>query len=360
MKKIILIILLLCTTGCYDYIELNDLSIITGISVDYAEENYLVGFEILNAQKTSSGEEDKKSFTVEGQGKNIAEAFNNAAKETPKKPYYTHLKCLIISEDIAEDYLKNIVDFLVRNSELRNEEFIVVLAGNSKAISMLKNSSENNPIVSATIENMIKNNKYYKNNSSSKSFDKMLTDILTYGKDATMTVINKEDKNFNIVGIGAFKDYKLQDILSSQETITYNVLNNNVFNAYYTKKCDKNDLNMTISIYDSKTDYKVKNNRIKITAELEATIVENNCNIDLHDTNVYLDLDKQFSKILKKDINKLVEKSINLKSDILGLGQTYYIATRRKSDDLWLNLDYEVDVKLKVNKKGLIFEVKHD
>ena len=55
MKKIILITLLLFfTTGCYDYMELNDLSIISGIAIDKVEDKYKVTFEILNDQKSNN------------------------------------------------------------------------------------------------------------------------------------------------------------------------------------------------------------------------------------------------------------------------------------------------------------------
>ena len=53
MKKIIiLIVLIFLTSGCYDNIELNNLAIITGLGIDYKDDNFYLTYEILNDIKT--------------------------------------------------------------------------------------------------------------------------------------------------------------------------------------------------------------------------------------------------------------------------------------------------------------------
>ena len=80
MKKIIFILLIpLFLGGCYDYQELNDLAIISGIAIDY-EDDYEVTFEVLECQK----ENDEKTSYVKATGKTISEAFANASLKIPK------------------------------------------------------------------------------------------------------------------------------------------------------------------------------------------------------------------------------------------------------------------------------------
>ena len=52
MKKFILIIPLLCLlTGCYNYRELNDLAIISGVAVSKVEDTYKITAEVVNPKK---------------------------------------------------------------------------------------------------------------------------------------------------------------------------------------------------------------------------------------------------------------------------------------------------------------------
>ena len=52
--KFLIPILLILITGCYNYRELNQLAITTGIGIDKGEEkNYKVTVQVLNTKKTS-------------------------------------------------------------------------------------------------------------------------------------------------------------------------------------------------------------------------------------------------------------------------------------------------------------------
>lgn len=48
MKKIlILLIMILSLTGCKDYIEINDLAILTGIVIDYTDNMYEITAQLI-------------------------------------------------------------------------------------------------------------------------------------------------------------------------------------------------------------------------------------------------------------------------------------------------------------------------
>ena len=53
MKKIIIILICLLLYGCYDYTEINDLVIITGIILDYQNDKYILTSQVIeNENKT--------------------------------------------------------------------------------------------------------------------------------------------------------------------------------------------------------------------------------------------------------------------------------------------------------------------
>ena len=52
MKKFILLLLIpLFLGGCYDYNGLNDLAIISGIAIDYEDDEFKVTFEVISTKK---------------------------------------------------------------------------------------------------------------------------------------------------------------------------------------------------------------------------------------------------------------------------------------------------------------------
>ena len=73
MKKLIILLLLLfCVCGCWNYKELDDYSIINGIAIDKKDDKYEVSVLISNASKSSGENPDSsssKSVVYSGKGK---------------------------------------------------------------------------------------------------------------------------------------------------------------------------------------------------------------------------------------------------------------------------------------------------
>ena len=118
MKKIKILCLLFIScfmTGCWNYNELNDLAITTGIAIDLKEEKYVVSYMIANAKK-SEGESksgETSSVVYSGEGSSISAAYTDLNSKISKIPYISHLEVLIISEDAAKKGVMNIIDFLI-------------------------------------------------------------------------------------------------------------------------------------------------------------------------------------------------------------------------------------------------------
>ena len=62
MKKLIILISIFLLTGCYDYIEIDDLAIISGIVLDYQNDKYNLTSQIIENDK----ETKIKTITTEG------------------------------------------------------------------------------------------------------------------------------------------------------------------------------------------------------------------------------------------------------------------------------------------------------
>lgn len=355
MKKIILLIIILFgLTGCYDYLELNDLAIVSGIIIDYQNDLYDVTFEILSDQKKGKDESTTNAYTLSAKGTSLAEAFSNIAKQTSKMPYYFHLKTLVLSKSASSKKIKEVIDFLLRSPKIKNE-FYVVISKDDNAKEIFTNTNKEIPVVSDYIANMLEINQKTKNISTNFSFEEIIENFINQKRDAAITAIKLSDKNISIEGLAVFNDYKLKNFLTPEESYAYNILTKNVKNAIYNFTC-KDKGKITLSIYESSPSLKINDkNELDISLELGASILEYDCKENLGNPETY----KKFNETYAKEINKSIENFYELiqknQTDILGIDNLYYIKNRKKKN--WYDLNYNIKTKLKINTIGLLFEV---
>jgi len=357
LKKIfILISIIFLLTGCYDNIELDDLAIITGVGIDYKNNKFKLTYEILSDTKT----EDNTallSYTVSGSGKTISEAFINTNYKVSKKAYFAHLKVLVLSESIINGHFEDITDYILRDTNIRSE-FKLVVANNTSPDKILKNNSENHPVVSEVIVNLIDNEKYNNNLVIGETFKQIVAKIISNNYDIILNTVSIKDKQITIDNSYIFKNYDYQNTLSKKDSALYNLLTKDIKSMEFDKNFEKG--NVTITITKSKPSIEVTGSKIKINCDLEGKILENNAKFNLKDTDDYKMLNHKFSKIIKKDIISFIELLQENESDILGLQEIYYKQFRKDNKDLWQNADILVKVNLKINTKGFIFEVKNE
>ena len=96
-KKILIIIipLLFLLTGCYDYKELNSISILSATEINKIDDEFIVSAQAVNPQapdKTSNAQAPFIIYT--GRGKTIQEAYRSIANESSKFLLITFLTAL--------------------------------------------------------------------------------------------------------------------------------------------------------------------------------------------------------------------------------------------------------------------------
>ena len=169
LKIICLFSIILIFGGCYDYNELNSLDIISGIGLSYNEEKYNIVYEVINTNLDKDNTDNKKSFVVEGVGKSLSEAISNVNSKLNKKPYFEHIKVMIIDTNVD---IMQISDYLLR-SNMISTNFYLVLANDPKEI--LEFTSDDKVINANYIYDILKNINYTK---MSNYFDFQVSKIL--------------------------------------------------------------------------------------------------------------------------------------------------------------------------------------
>lgn len=353
MKKIILVILLLLTTGCYDFKELNSLAIIEAIGVDYQDDEYIVTFEILNDKKLENTNIDtaRKTTLVTTHNKKFVKAFEDAIKATPKDAYFYQLKLLLITEDLASHGIEDIVDYLLRLHKV-NKSLYMVMVDDTTIPDILSLDIDNEPVISSAILDLISKNPKLSPVNTSDSFDLMVNKILKKGSDIAIPSVKIEKDTIALSTTKLFNKFKYSGSLTEDETKTYFLLKDSVYDIYY------EDDGNTIAIYDNKVDYSYDKDKITVTFKAEGSIKTINKKYDLRDSNTYIELSKKYSNLIKEDIINLIKASKENNSDFLSLGNLIYNKTPQKFyENCGLEKDIVVKVNINVNRNGLVYEV---
>ena len=343
MKKILLIIIIIFLTGCYNYTEINDLAFISSIGIDYnkTNEKFIVTYEILNDNSTGEAKINK-SYTISAEGKNITDAFNNTSLKVNNKPYFYHLKIIAIDETISKKHMKDVVDYILRNPDVKNEFFLI-----------LDKSDEVDPDIGKKIYKMIKSNEVQNNISIDQNFEATTRFFANNLSNALLNTFTLNDKDEIIeLGLSAFKEYEYVKTLTNEESALFNLIVKDKASLTLNKKED--DKIISVNIYSGKGKIEIKDSQVIYNIDALGEIKVNTTNINLKDEKAYHNLNDEFKKILNEKLLKFIEVLKNDNLDILEVNNLYYEKTRKKMN-IFKSFDFILNTNIKIDKKGLIF-----
>ena len=392
MKKIILsLILLLSLTGCWNYNELNDYSIVSGVAIDKSEDEYEMSVLISNSPKSNSSESNSSESQVvvySGKGKSIFSALKQIGLISPSELYFGSFSVLVISEEVAKDGINNAIDFFVRYPNSR-KNFYVVLSKDSKAKDTLKIMTPLSSFPSQKITDNIKSTTELQGIIASKNFNHLLSIILTQGTELSLNCIeiigdvekgsNKENiessepKTYTKLGnLGIFKDDKLVDWANRDESLGINIVKGAIKEMFLDIEYKDGYVVIDSTSFSSDIKAKMKDAQpvININLSGEARIIEVEGDVDLEDSKVIEEIQKKANNKIKKRVQQAIDLAIKNKTDIFGFGQMFYqeypkyFKKREKEwnnnlDKIKINISSDLMLKNKVSSKTSLEEI-HD
>lgn len=376
MKKFVLIIItlfiLLISSGCYNYKEINDMAIVSSIGIDKDNKNdkYIVSAQIMNS-KESEDSEDSQITVYTKEGDTVHEALRNITLKSPRKLYGNHLSKIVLSEEVAKEGIDNILDIFNRITEVRNE-FIITIVKEDKASDVLKVLTTTESIPAEYVKLSLKIADKTSGLTYATKLDEFISLYLKKGIDPVVPVLKidkKEKKGTTINNITTTNPIskiviedlavtnkgKLETYLKNEEVIGYNFLRNQIQKIIIPVKCDDENNYASISILKNKTKSNAakKDNKyiINFNINSEAIITEYNCRKDLTDEKVIKELEKDTEKKIKRYIKKSLNKQKETKGKFLGLERIIYLDYPK-----YKNEDYSVKYNVNVNlvRKGEI------
>ena len=382
MKKLIIIPLILLLTGCWNYNELNNLAISTGIAIDKIEDKYEVTYLISNAKKneTSAKDGEAGTTTYTGIGDTIQDAINDLKIKMPFEPYSGHLVVTVISDTLAKEGIENILDYLARDTESRNF-FYILLSKNAKAKEILEIISPLQTFPSQTIASDIETSSDNTSLIYKITYNDFIYTLLEQGINPVLnsiTIEGDKEKGTNskelsdtipkatikIDTLGIFKEDKLIGWATLDESKGINILGNNVENLYIKTKCEDKYIMNYIENLKVNTKINLEENKVLVKIRGTGTIKEINCKINLENKETI----KKLENDIKDELNRIITQSTFLvqkkyKTDVLGYGKIIHKTNPKKWKqiknnwyEIFKNLDIETDINIKLEEQGSLIQ----
>ncbi|MEG0021239.1 MAG: Ger(x)C family spore germination protein [Bacilli bacterium] len=370
IKLAIILVLLLFTTGCWNYNELDDFAIVTGMGVDKDKDGIILSVLIANGESmgASNKEGNSESTIITGKGKTISEAIINIETKSAKDLYMGHLNEIVIEDDLAFDSIYDIMDYLIRNPEVVKKYYVLIAKDNkSREILQVLSPLENFPSqnIALMVENSNKRIGYVPNvtlfnfafSAVNKGLDGYFPSISIEGKladadDSKDFSKSKVRTSLKLGPLALFKGFKLDSYANIKESKGLNIINNKINELIIDLPCykDKNKYVIT-KLDDIKAHMSVKIKDkvyVKIDVSSKGSINETNCKLNLTDNKVIERINEDANKEIKKIITKAIKKVIYTKSDAIGIE---YLADKVKNG---YNVDYDkvqYSIKTRINLK---------
>ena len=379
MKKIfnaiVFIIILFTLSGCFNYKEINDYAIVSGISIDENKEKsvnkYKVGIQIMNAKKDEESDSSLITF-YEASGKTIYDALEKIMLDSPKELYLGHNEVVVISEELLKkENPLNYLDYFMRDPGSEKDAAVMV-SKEKDASSILKVITPLETLPSKNLRSTLSVADNFSGILTVVTIDEFISDLSNSKTEAIIPSvkikgkINNGEKMDNIkesnpnskltfYTLGYFKNNKLKGYLTTNESVGYNFLANVAKETYVNVKCDSKNyatLRLANSNFKENLYYENNNPIVNIKTKIDANLLEYNCKSD------FLNNDKVIKKLeikAKNRVNTLMNKTIDKlyvkeKADVLKYAEKFYSKKYKETKKLgYKNKDILNKISFKFN-----------
>ena len=291
-------------TGCTGSRHLKDLFIVEGLGIDYYDNNLSVTLQGLKVNVSNASDTPLGNMVVNtsASGTTVSNAINNIAKAVSKRAFFGHNKIIVLSKELAQNDIKNYIDFFLRSEDSRAD--VAICVSNEKAKFILESKENDANVPSENILFLINNNEETGQSILVNENEFLMLYEDKYS-DIYLPVIERKDDESTVksAGIALFSDNRLAYITNDIETKGFVILNNKA-------------KDVLIQISDEKfgkIDVKLSN----IKCKKSASIVENKAyfNVEINADIILGEIEKGTQNKLSKKDNKrlcaLVEKACN-------------------------------------------------
>lgn len=364
-SSLLILLLLIPLSGCWDYRGLDELTIVTGVAIDKKPEEdiYQLTYEIVDLIEPIK-EKGPNRKLIESEGKTIFEAVRNAKRRVSNKLYFGHSELIIICEEIARNEDLNVVlDFFTRDSECR-ETINVVVSQEKTARDIIASEGIGHTVITNEILEILEDDKKITSSILSVELYRLFNIMGAEGKELALPafhiVQNDGKPTAETNGTAVFKDNKLVGFLSPEESKYFLFIVNEIEGGIFTVASSGQRPNISFEIYNNDTNlsFEYKDEKLKIKIKTTTVVflgefMRQFAPLDEKELNA---LEETAEKELEDKIRNVVKKlQTEFGSDIFGFGNMIYkkdFRLWRQLKDNWdehfksLDLEVEADIRI--------------
>lgn len=369
MRKIALVLVLVFSilqTGCWDAREIDELGFVLSVAIDKTNDGFKVTAQVASPEtysKTPSGsgtaQKPKPFWVITSNGKTIFEAVRNMASISSRRIFWSHIKVIVISEQLARDETLEIFDFFNRNPELRLRTLVAVTPGEASKLIDVVPVMEKDPAL--YLEKIIKNKSL-----TGKSYSIMLKDFMedylepNIGPVTSRIIFDKSKAEPVLKTSGAyvFDGNKLVASLNEVDTRGLLWIRNKMNDSIMVVNCPYDNKPVTLEIKKSKSSIKsyleddVPHFTIKF--DVSANVIEQACLTNFNDKQKLRKLEETLETAVSKNVQSTITTAKNMKVDFIGLGRVLH----RQHKAEWNQVSSEWDKIFKNSEVTVVVKVK--
>ncbi len=372
---------LLLLFGCAGSNEIDTLALTTAIGIDRAEDGYLLSYQVLNPKsitKNSTVSQSPVAIYSET-GKDLLETARSIISQSSRKLFFSHLRIVVLGESVVKEGIKDILDFFVREHELRTDFYFVVANGTTanKILKVLPPIEPNTGI--EMYASMEASQKAWAKVTEEKILD-VTNSITSSGKSLVLpgvVIINEKDNSETIdvltysdgtklkfKNLCIFRNDKMTGWLNQDDELAYSFITGNVKNTI--KSINYGNANeISVEIISAKSHIKAimpadRKPAINVTLDIKFNITSIMREVDVLNNEFEEKINKRFEEEIKAACDEAVKRcQEEHKSDIFGFGEAVHRAYPnywREVQDNWNNefekLPVNISVKAKLSGLG--------
>ncbi|WMJ24042.1 Ger(x)C family spore germination protein [Paludicola sp. MB14-C6] len=377
MKKILsvfIIVLIPCIllTGCWSYEGLNEMTIVTGVAVDYdeVEKQYNLTFEIIDTIN-SSKQTGVSTAVVESKGTTVFTAIRKVKRKLPSKLYFGNAKVLIICGHVAKEKgIKELMDFFARDHEPR-ETFLVFVTKDFEAKDVFQAKEITGKVISHVITEIVQEDTHRSNALIGMKEYEVHNQLQRNKQSLLLPVIQLKEENKKkitiVEGLAIFKKDKLIGYITGDEAKYVMFTIDRVIKgtlAFDINQNGKDDVSFEIMDSSTKRNVEYKNGKATYFLDilLEGTIVEKQEDIVVATPKDILKIESAINESINKKVTNAVEISQQkYNSDYIGVAKSIYFKDYKlwktlepQWDTLYPQCDVQVNCRSRILSTGLV------
>lgn len=364
-------------TSCtnYNYNETEDLQFVSGMSIDRTSDGkVLITVELESA--TGGQEMSVNAVYLTGTGSDIVDASQNILTHTDKTIFWNHMDLVIVSQEIAQKYMSEVTDMMMRLPAIRLSLYLAVSKmPTAKEVLTLERDPHGTQLNSDIITKSIGNQ-----NRLGKVPDVKLYQFLDSSVDEGESAIlpslsicsNNDQKKLDIAGSAVFNQVWLAGYLDDVETRTMLIVTNKQKATVLPLPPDPDGSysNAAVEVMPNKVAIKpsLVDGKPEVSIEIDSDIVLDNLNGASNDSTQFKAVTdaiiRNAAMTLESQVYALIDKTKEMNSaDVLGIGSKLqdlqpqeWKKINSKWRDLYKDLKVSVSANLKMRSTNLIKE----